>query len=211
MSLNFSEIWLSFYDQANVTLAQVVADLDSSSSILMLTRDFFVTFFGPQGFVPLNTTYSMEPQNQVVDAGLKDIVTWLIENVEEEVHQVCPQCVFNLPPPMFANSTTNNTNSSGSLPNNTNSSNLTVPPVALWWPGNYSLPANCSYADPNNSSVFCNQGVLRRVTYTFAEMNEFYKLDLSNVCSDAQVEFNSCQSNSVITNPNVCFPLFLFN
>lgn len=61
MSLNFSEIWLSFYDQANVTLAQVVADLDSSSSILMLTRDFFVTFFGPQGFVTLNTTYSMEP------------------------------------------------------------------------------------------------------------------------------------------------------
>jgi hypothetical protein len=53
----------------------------------------------------------MEHQNQTtgaIDAGLKDIVDFLILNVEEEVHSVCPQCVFSLPPPIFINSTQNN-------------------------------------------------------------------------------------------------------
>jgi hypothetical protein len=106
--LNFSDIWLSLYDQANVTLAEVLADLNASSTIVALTTDFFDTFFGPYGFVTLNTTFSMQNQNQTngaIDLGLADIVSWLILNVEEEVHQVCPQCVFNLPPPIFKNST----------------------------------------------------------------------------------------------------------
>jgi hypothetical protein len=171
MSLNFSDIWLPLYDQANVTLAMVLADLNASSTIIPLTEDFFNNFFGPNGFVTLNTTFSMEhaanQTNGPIDSGLANIVAWLITAVEAEVHQACPTCNFTLAPSLFTNSSSggstggnNNTNGSGGMPppvnttNQTNGTNSST--LELWNSGNYSLPANCSYADATNASVVCN-------------------------------------------------------
>jgi hypothetical protein len=61
-SLNFSAIWSPAYDLAGITVNEVLADLNSSSSIVAQTINFFDTFFGPNGFVTMNTTYSMENQ-----------------------------------------------------------------------------------------------------------------------------------------------------
>jgi hypothetical protein len=181
-SLNFSAIWIPIYDLANITVDEILADLNSSSSIVAQTINFFGTFFGPNGFVPLNTTFSIENQAiGPIDRGLSEIALWLLQNVQEIIIELCPTCTFGLAPPNFlsssSSSTNNSSNGSGGASNNgtSNSTNSTVPPVALWWPGNYSLPANCSYANSNNASVTCSQGVLRTVTYTFAEMNQFWQ------------------------------------
>jgi len=99
--LNFTDIWVPLFDLPNVTVAQVVADLNATSSIITDTLSFFNTFFGPTGFVTLsppivpsnatvsNTTVSTIPVSNNtltntsfgvnIPVGLGAIVQWITE------------------------------------------------------------------------------------------------------------------------------------
>jgi len=83
-SLNFSAIWSAAYDLPGVTLDEVLADLDLSSSIVAHTLDFFESFFGPYGYVTLNTTASEINQDfgPPIDDALTDVALWLMQNVQ---------------------------------------------------------------------------------------------------------------------------------
>lgn len=52
--------------------------MEDTSRIVELTINFFETFFGVDGFVTLNTTFTMLQSRNVVNVGLAEIVEWLI-------------------------------------------------------------------------------------------------------------------------------------
>lgn len=52
---------------------------------------------------------------------------------------------------------------------------------------------------------------MRSVTYTIDNANEFWVMDLENACADAQLKYNGCQTNTVISNSNTCFYLSYYN
>jgi hypothetical protein len=83
--LNFTDIWKPVYNETQVTVAEVVADLNGSSSIIVNTTSWFHMFFGPNGLVTLNTTLSMQQSNQSkntsfginIPVDLATMVTWV--------------------------------------------------------------------------------------------------------------------------------------
>jgi hypothetical protein len=100
--LNFTAIWVPAYVSAQDTVAQVVADLNASSSIIIETTSWFNQFFGPNGLVTLNTTLSMQQCSQSVNTsfgvnipvGLEAIVAWITMEVKNEINNACPTCNF---------------------------------------------------------------------------------------------------------------------
>jgi len=76
---------------------------------------------------------------------------------------------------------------------------------------NYAVPVGCGYVSGSNSSISCTSGNSRGVTFTFAEINEFWDFSAQQSCSDAQSTLSSCQSNTVITDLNTCLRLSYFN
>jgi len=100
--LNFTAIWSPVYDLAQITVAEVVADLNATSSIIINTTSWFQVFFGPNGLVTLNTTLSMQQANQTTNSsfginipvGLEAIVAWITMEVKQEINMLCPTCNF---------------------------------------------------------------------------------------------------------------------
>jgi len=100
--LNFTDIWSPIYDLSQITVAEVVADLNGSSSIIVNTTSWFHMFFGPNGLVTLNTTLSMQQANQTtntsfginIPVGLEAIVAWITMEVKQEINKLCPTCNF---------------------------------------------------------------------------------------------------------------------
>jgi len=107
-TLNFTQIWIPQYDLDNVTVAIVLADINSTfPSIIEKTENFFTEFFGVNGFVTLNITVTpVMPilnmtENGPIPLGLTDIVKYIITHVETKVKVICPQCNFSFPIPTY--------------------------------------------------------------------------------------------------------------
>lgn len=100
--LTFEDFWAAQYDNETVTIDQIIQDLNSSSAIYQQTVDWFVGYFGPQGYVTLD--YVLETGNPLAPAtpattptesinvpeGLEAIVAWLEAHVESEIKKRCP-------------------------------------------------------------------------------------------------------------------------
>jgi len=98
--LNFTAIWIPFFDEASTTVSMVVAALNNTSSIITDTLAWFHSFFGPQGFVTLDITLSSNQSDSNctsgidVPPGLADIVAWITKEVGLEINKECPTCNF---------------------------------------------------------------------------------------------------------------------
>lgn len=95
--LSFTDFWAPEYDNENVTVAQIIEDLRSASTIYEQTLEWFVGYFGPAGYVTLDTVYSpgtVVPTTPIesinVPEGLEAIVAWLEAHVEAEIKRRCP-------------------------------------------------------------------------------------------------------------------------
>jgi hypothetical protein len=107
------------------------------------------------------------------------------------------------------NSTLNGTGS-GSAPGLNTTTNMSSSSYTFTF-DNYVLPSGCAYVAGSNDSIRCSSGNNRGVTFTFAEINEFWDFSAQTSCSDAQSTLASCQSNTVITDLNTCLRLSYYN
>lgn len=79
------------------------------------------------------------------------------------------------------------------------------------WSVNYTLPSGCAYTDNTNLTVKCSDGNSRGVTYTFAEINNYWAMSALESCTDIQAEYASCEANSVLSNLSTCLKLSVYN
>lgn len=115
------------------------------------------------------------------------------------------------------NSTLNGSNSTNSSSNNngtevnsttgTGSGNTGVVDLFV----NYTLPSSCVFTDATNDTVRCSSGNSRGVTFTIAQVSEYFNTTALEVCSDYTTAASSCTSNTVITDFNTCLRLSLYN
>ena len=76
---------------------------------------------------------------------------------------------------------------------------------------NYTLPDGCSFTDDNNDTVRCSSGNARGVTFTLAQVKEYFNSTALEVCTDYTDVLSSCSTNSVINDLATCLRLSLFN
>jgi hypothetical protein len=113
-------------------------------------------------------------------------------------------------PTVNTTTTDNSTSTDNSTTTTTDNSTTVVVPFS--WATNYVLPTGCAYTDATHVAVKCsNGGVFRGVTYTFAELNEFWDFDAVSSCQDIQTVYASCLVNKVITNLSQCLRLSYYN
>lgn len=172
-----------------VSIDVVLQDLRSKSSIVSVCTSWFNSFFGVQGYVTLNTTYTVLYGETVISENLNDIVNYIKDNLEKEINKICPQCNFVFPEvpypstpvnnSMDNNSTDNNstdnnsTNSSGTGNNGNGTNNGTdngnstdnSSSNGTFNSGNYTLPSSCTYLNAN--TIRCTEGIFRSVIYSF--------------------------------------------
>lgn len=73
---------------------------------------------------------------------------------------------------------------------NTNTTTPGGPTPPLGYPdyynsANYTLPSGCAYNASNSEKVCCEEG-LRKVCYTFPEVNSFWESDVATACQNIQ-------------------------
>lgn len=76
---------------------------------------------------------------------------------------------------------------------------------------NYQLPEGCQFTDDSNLTVRCSSGNSRGVTFTIAEIKEYFNTTALEVCSDYTEVVSRCESDTVIGDFNTCARLSLFN
>ena len=121
LTLNFTDIWTAVYDLDTINIVLIIADLESSSSLVGDCRSWFSAYFGMNGFITLDITYSQYmSQHGSISSNLQDIINYIKNNIEKEIAVLCPQCNFTFPMPVYP-APVDNCNSSANLSNATNS------------------------------------------------------------------------------------------
>ena len=76
---------------------------------------------------------------------------------------------------------------------------------------NYVLPSGCLFTDATNTTIRCSSGNARGVTFTLAQVKEYFNITALEVCADYSSVASSCTSNTVINDMNTCLRLSLYN
>ena len=91
--LNFTMIWKEIYDDDNMTLSDIIADLNLTSTIVVDLKEWFSFFFGIEGVVTLDRVEPSIPpvsgggdgQPSDIPPGMEAIVEWITVQVQKEV------------------------------------------------------------------------------------------------------------------------------
>lgn len=187
-----------------------------------------------------STTISTGSANNTVTLNVPNtveaIVAWITANFNSELTSILSQynITFTDGAPVMVNGTNNSTDNStegnnstnGTIIDNNGTDNGTIidnngtetngtgvgsgsGSIDLFV--NYTLPDGCAFTDDNNDTVRCSSGNARGVTFTLAQVKEYFNSTALEVCSDYTDVLASCSTNQIINDLSTCLRLSLFN
>jgi len=76
---------------------------------------------------------------------------------------------------------------------------------------NYTLPDGCAFTDDSNLTVRCSSGNSRGVTFTIAQVKDYFNSTALEVCTDYTSVASTCNTDTVIGDFATCARLSLYN
>jgi len=153
VSAEHFDFWSPAYDDANMTVEQIEANITEFSNC----SDWFNQFFGADGLAalyyatPITPPIISPPVINNIPSGLGPIIDWISKNVDMELQQRCTACKNQAAAPSeggivtpIGNDTTTPAHNETTPENNSTEGNTSGLPVwPVWDLVNYTIPENC--------------------------------------------------------------------